>query len=212
MPNGISKIASSLKQLGDIQVTEWDFMALMNKDISEIEVTRSLRKLGNLRVLEWDFQTVLPTVHKLAHQEVDLLDLVKRTAHYKVMDWDFRSALPADPAASEEISSSPNDTQALVLRLKNFLEYVVVNLIDEPKHAQIKVQEIAPNVLRFKLILVKRDVAMLIGRDGNTASAIRGLLKGVASLNGVQLLLQIHTHEEEMSQSDPEGEFLEAVR
>ena len=92
--------------------------------------------------------------------------------------------------------------QALIVRLKNFLQYVVVNLIDEPNHAQIKVQEIAPNVLRFKLVLVKRDVAMLIGREGHTAAAIRSSLKAAAGMNGVQALLQIHSHEEEMARID----------
>ena len=103
MPKRISKLASSLKQLGEIQVTEWDFMALLNTDIRELEISRSLRRLGSIRVMEWDFRTVLPAVKKLANQEVDVVDFVKRTAHYKVMEWDFRSALQAEhkPAPQE---------------------------------------------------------------------------------------------------------------
>ena len=90
MPKRISKFANSLKQLGDIQVTELDFMELLNTDIRELEIAHSLRRLGSIRVMEWDFRTVLPAVNKLAHQEVDLINFVKRTAHYKVMEWDFR--------------------------------------------------------------------------------------------------------------------------
>lgn len=200
MPKGISKIASSLKQLGDIHVNEWDFAELMNRDIKELEIRPSLRKLGNLRVMEWDFRTILPAVSKLAHQEVDLASFVKRTAHYKVIEWDFRNALrtAAGPAAVVP-SLSGEETQALIVRLKGFLEYVTVNLIDEPSHAQIKVQMLGPDVLRFRLVLVKRDVAMLIGREGHTASAIRGLLKSAAGMHGVKALLQIHSHEEEMA-------------
>ena len=190
MPNRISKIASSLKEIGDIQVNDLDFMELLNKDIKELEISRSLKRLGNIRVMEWDFRTVLPAVNKLAHQEVDIVDIVKRTAHYKVMEWDFRKAAAPDATPAE-------DMQALIVRLKNFLQYVAVNLIDEPGHAQIKVQEIAPKVLRFRLVLVKRDVAMLIGREGHTASAIRSILKAAAGQNGVQALLLIHSHEEE---------------
>lgn len=200
MPKRMSKFASSIKQLGEIQVTEFDFIDLLNKDIRDLEISRSLRRLGNIQVMEWDFRTVLPAVNKLANQEVDIVNLVRRTAHYKVMEWDFRSALRAEnkPGPSEK-RLSPKEMQALIVGLKNFLQYVVVNLIDEPGHAQIKVREIAPNVLRFKLVLVKRDVAMLIGREGHTASAIRSMLKTAAGMSGVQALLRIHSHEEEMA-------------
>jgi hypothetical protein len=176
-------------------------MELLNTDIRELEIGHSLRKLGNIRVMEWDFRTVIPAVNKLAHTEVDLVDIVKRTARYKVLDWDFRTAAhPASkPARDGKQALDPEEMQALIVRLKDFLQYVAVNLIDEPNHAQIKVQEIAPNVLRFRLILVKRDVAMLIGKEGHTASAIRNLLKAAAAIKGVAALLMIHSHEEEMA-------------
>lgn len=216
MPKRISEIANSLKQLGEIQVPEWDFMALLNTDIRELEITRSLRRLGRIHVMEWDFRTVLPAVKKTANHEVDLIDFVKRTAHYKVMEWDFRGALqaarkpaPQQPAVPVAPASNRAEMQAIMVRLKNFLQYVVVNLIDEPNHAQIKVTEIGPNGMRFKLVLVKRDVAMLIGREGFTAAAIRSILKAAAEMNGVQALLQILSHEEEMALSchdrDSEG-------
>jgi predicted RNA-binding protein YlqC (UPF0109 family) len=87
--------------------------------------------------------------------------------------------------------------QAVTDRLKNFLQYVAVNLIDEPSQAQLKVAELGPKRLRFKLVLAKPDVAMLIGRNGFTASAIRSVLKAAADREGVQVSLQIHSHEEE---------------
>ena len=97
MPRRIAKIANSLKQLGDIQVTEWDFMGLMHTDIKDLEITRSLRRLGGIQVMEWDFRSALVAVKNTANHEVDLVNLVKRTAHYKVMEWDFRSVSPAEP-------------------------------------------------------------------------------------------------------------------
>jgi predicted RNA-binding protein YlqC (UPF0109 family) len=87
--------------------------------------------------------------------------------------------------------------QAVTDRLKNFLQYVAVNLIDEPSKAQLKVAELGPKRLRFKLVLAQPDVAMLIGRNGFTASAIRSLLKAAADREGVQVTLQVHSHEEE---------------
>lgn len=206
MPKGVSKIAKSLKQLGDIQVTDWDFMALLNTEIRDLEISRSLRQIGNIQVMEWDMGEVLPAVKKAANQEVDVVGFFKRTAAYKVMEWDFRSALPAvsKPLPQEPIEPladpiSPAEIQALTLRLQNFLQFVVVNLIEEPNHAQIKVSPLGPSGLRFKLVLVKRDVAMLIGREGHTAAAIRNLLKATAAIHGVQALLQIHSHEEEIA-------------
>ena len=87
--------------------------------------------------------------------------------------------------------------QAVTDRLKNFLQYVAVNLIDEPAHAQLKVTELGPKRLRFKLVLARADVAVLIGRNGFTASAIRSILKAAAEREGVQVVLQIHSQEEE---------------
>lgn len=87
--------------------------------------------------------------------------------------------------------------QAVTDRLKNFLQYVAVNLIDEPSQAQLKVAELGPKRLRFKLVLAKTDVAILIGRNGFTASAIRSVLKTAAEKEAVQVTLQIHSHEEE---------------
>lgn len=200
MPQLPSKIASSLKQLADIQVTEWDFMELLKTDIKDLEISRSLKRLGAIQVLDWDFQAV----KEMANQEVDVIDLCKRTARYKVMDWDFRSAPSVEPEqalegpkppVSGEISS--DEMQSVTTKLKNFLEYVAVHLIDEPGHAQIKVTALGPRGLRFKLVLVKKDVAQLIGREGFTAAAIRNVLKATAAKHGVQVLLQIHSHEEE---------------
>lgn len=203
MPKRTSKLSESLRQLGDIQVSELDFVELLHKDIRDLEIARSLSRLGKVRVMEWDFRTVLPAVNRLAHHEVDLVDLVKRTAAYKVMEWDFRSAV-SKPANTLECRLTRQEMQELIVRLKDFLQYVVANLIDEPDHAQIKVQQIETNVLRFKLVLVKRDVAMLIGKEGHTASAIRGILKATARIDGVHALLQIHSHEEEAALANGE--------
>jgi predicted RNA-binding protein YlqC (UPF0109 family) len=87
--------------------------------------------------------------------------------------------------------------QAVTERLRNFLQFVAIKLIDDPSQAQLKVAELGPRKLRFKLVLAQADVAMLIGRNGFTASAIRSVLKAAADKEGVQVNLQIHSHEEE---------------
>lgn len=205
MPKRISKISKSLKELGEFQVNDWDFIGLIHKDIKDLEIAESFRKLGNIRVTDWDFKSILPAVNRLASQDVGLIDLVKRTAAYKVMDWDFGRVPLSEiktaslPPASLGTVPSPAEMQALIIRLKNFLQYVVANLIEQPNQAQIKVQNVSPSVLRFKLILVKRDVMLLVGREGQTAAAIRNILKSTARENGIQALLEILSQEDEMA-------------
>lgn len=87
--------------------------------------------------------------------------------------------------------------QPVTERLRSFLQYVAVKLIDDPGQAQLKVAELGPKKVRFKLVLGKSDVAMLIGRNGFTASALRNVLKAAAEKEGVHVALQIHSHEEE---------------
>lgn len=194
MQKRVTKIALSLKHLREIQVRDWNFMTLLNTELKELEISRSLRRLGQIQVMEWDLRAALPAVIKVANQEIDVIRFLKRTASYKVMDWDFRSAAPATPTVPV---IRQDEMQAILLRLKNFLQYVVVNLIDEPSQAQIKVSEMGPSGLRFKLVLVKKDLPLLIGREGHTAAAIRNLMKAAAVRHRVQVLLQIHSHEEE---------------
>jgi len=206
MPKRRSKIPEPIPTPTDITSATWDFTQLLNTDIRKLEVADSLRQLGKIRVMDWDFKTVIPAVKRTANREVDVMDLLKRTANYRIMDRDFRSAscdsanalLPvSDPASSPEV-------QALMIRLQGFLQYVAENLIDEPAQAQIRVTEIAPKVLRFTVALVKRDVAILIGREGFTATAIRTVIKSVAETQGVNVLLQIHSQEEDKALRDKE--------
>ena len=199
-------IAGSLKRFGDIQINDWDFEGLMNKDLRDIEFAKSLRRLGSIRVMEWDFKDVLPAVNKLAHQEVDIVDLVKWVADYKVMEWDFRSERSSGSARDSRKLPSPEEMQALILKLNEFLRFAVASLIDEPSHAQVKVCEIAPGTLRFRLVLLKSDVSKLIGTGGHTAAAIRNLLKSAAGKCGVSVLLQILSHEEDMVRGDDASE------
>ena len=82
-------------------------------------------------------------------------------------------------------------------KLRGFLQYVTVQFIEFPAEAQLKVTELGPKKLRFKLVLTQSDVALLIGRNGFTASAIRSVLRAAADREGVQVSLHIHSHEEE---------------
>lgn len=192
----ISKIASSLKQIGDIQVAEWDFMGLLNTELNQLEVSRSLRRLGAIKVTDWDFSEVLPAIRETANIEVDLAGAFRRAARIKVMEWDFNSAGSANVAATNTPGGSKSARDGLRDRLLGFLRFVVSNLIDAPGNALVAVKEMGPHALCFQVVLEPRDVAMLIGREGHTAGAIRRILQAAGGRHDVQVLLHIQSHDE----------------
>lgn len=81
--------------------------------------------------------------------------------------------------------------------MRNFLQFITLQFIKNPDQAQLRVAEADGNHLRFRLILHKSDVAILIGRNGFTASSIRNVLKAAAMREGITASLQIVSHEEE---------------
>lgn len=113
-----------------------------------------------------------------------------------ISDFGFRSC-EFGLAPPGEVVQGGRGMKEVTEKLRNFLQYVAVKLIDEPAQAQLKVAELGPKRLRFKLVLAQADVATLIGRNGFTASAIRSVLRAAADREGVQVSLQIHSHEEE---------------
>lgn len=167
-----SKIAKSDEDQEKGRVKERKFAKLLNTNIKDLEIADSLRRLGNIQVMEWDFRSP------------------KRAS-------DGVQSEP--PAKVRKKRSKVSDKQALAERLKNFLQYVATNLIDEPEKSQITVSEISQGVLHLKLVLVKRDLAMLVGRGGDTAEAIRGVLKAMGRESGVAVLLQILSHETDIT-------------
>ena len=86
---------------------------------------------------------------------------------------------------------------SVATQLRDFLQFIAVQLIDHPEEAQLRLAEVDPQHYRFRLIVRKEDVAILIGKNGFTASTLRSLLTAAAEKHQVQVSLQIHSHEEE---------------
>ncbi len=194
MPKHKSKLTKSLRELGSIQVNDWELPEFLNKDISELGFSRAMQRLGQVQVTDWELKEVLPSLQRLAQKEVDVVDLLKQAANYKINNWDIRRALLRFKADGEKLSK--RELEDISDRLSNYLDYMVKQLVDEPQYATITVDEITPQVLRFKVILKQRDLSMLIGMNGYTANPIRRILKDVALNSGVYAILQIQTHEE----------------
>lgn len=74
--------------------------------------------------------------------------------------------------------------------MKEFVEYIVKNLVDNPDEVQIN--EIGgTHTLIIELRVKKVDIGKIIGKKGKTINAIRTLLMSVASRNGIRVNLEI---------------------
>ena len=189
-----SKLTQSLRELGDIQVNNWELPKFLNKDISELEFSQAMQRLGQVQVSDWDIKEVMPALQRLAHRDVDVVDLLKQAASYKVNEWDIRKAMLRSRANTAKLSK--RELNAITDKLTAYLRFMVDQLVDEPEYANILTDEVAPQVLRFRVILKQRDLSMFIGMNGFTANPIRRILKDTALHLGVYAILQIQTDEE----------------
>ena len=75
-------------------------------------------------------------------------------------------------------------------KMKEFVEYIVKNLVDHPEN--VKINEIGgTQTLIIELTVEKSDIGKIIGKRGKTINAIRTLLMSVASRNGIRVNLEI---------------------
>lgn len=75
-----------------------------------------------------------------------------------------------------------------------FLEYVVKSLVDEPSAVNVERKVDEMGVL-LTLKVSAPDMGKIIGRDGNTAKAIRTLLRVVGLKNNARVNLKIEEPE-----------------
>lgn len=78
-----------------------------------------------------------------------------------------------------------------------YLRAAVSPLIRYPEKAELRVAS-SPDgeLVRFRLVLEKEDVARVIGRNGMTASAIRSLAKAAGEKAGTKVVVHILSREE----------------
>ena len=171
MPKRVPKTAKPDKGEGKVKAEPGEFIKLLKSDIKDLEIGDTLKRLGNIQVNDWEIRRPKRVVKE--------------------------SPPKASPKAKSPTKNlKARNKEALAERLKNFLLYVATNLIEEPSRAKIHVNEISPGVLCLKLVLVQRDLSMLVGRGGDTAEVIRSILKARGREYGVDVLLQLTSHEE----------------
>ncbi|MEM7387799.1 MAG: KH domain-containing protein, partial [Verrucomicrobiota bacterium] len=80
---------------------------------------------------------------------------------------------------------------------REFLEYVIGQLIESPDQASIAYQRGEGGRHEFLVTLDSEDVGKIIGRNGYTISSIRNLLNASAGRNQESVSLKIVGHEDE---------------
>lgn len=88
---------------------------------------------------------------------------------------------------------------------KEFLEYLVKALVDNPKDVKVdrKVDEMG---VLLSLKVNPEDMGQIIGREGSTAKAIRNLVRIVGLKNHARVNLKIEEPEGGRVQGKTEGE------
>lgn len=87
--------------------------------------------------------------------------------------------------------------QPAVEQIRQYLQLIALQFIQHPEQAELRVAESANgDIVRFRLILEKTDVARIIGRNGMTASAIRSLAKAAGEKHNIKVIVHMLSHEE----------------
>jgi predicted RNA-binding protein YlqC (UPF0109 family) len=91
-----------------------------------------------------------------------------------------------------------------------FLDYVVKALVDKPEEVKINRTVDEMGVL-LTLVVGADDMGKIIGRQGNTAKAIRTLLRVVGMKNNARVNLKINEPEGGAGETSKEGSSLKSV-
>ena len=75
--------------------------------------------------------------------------------------------------------------------LREFLSYVVANLIDQPQQASIAISHNTKGTVVYRVQLAAEDVRHVIGKNGLTISSIRSLLNTAAEKHGLKVSLKV---------------------
>lgn len=74
--------------------------------------------------------------------------------------------------------------------MREFLEYLAKQLVDNPDSVQISEEE-KDNKVIFKIKVAQADVGKIIGKQGRTAQSMRVLLSAVAAKTGKRAILEV---------------------
>ncbi len=75
--------------------------------------------------------------------------------------------------------------------LREFLSYVIAQLIEHPQQASIAIGHTPGGTVTYRVQLAPDDVRRVIGKNGLTVSSMRSLLTTAAARHGVRVSLKV---------------------
>ena len=75
--------------------------------------------------------------------------------------------------------------------MKELLEYIVKELVDNPDEVQITEEEEGDKTVIFKLKVAENDLGKVIGKKGRTANAIRAVMRAASAKRGKSSIVKI---------------------
>lgn len=74
--------------------------------------------------------------------------------------------------------------------MKDFVEFLVKQLVDKPEKVQVK-EVLGHNIVIFELQVADGEIGKVIGKQGQTAKSIRILLNAASAKVGKRSVLEI---------------------
>lgn len=74
--------------------------------------------------------------------------------------------------------------------MKEFVEYLVKNLVDHPEEVHVREIE-SEHTMILEIRLLKSEIGKIIGKKGVMIAAIRTLVQNLACRNNMRVLLEI---------------------
>jgi uncharacterized protein len=74
--------------------------------------------------------------------------------------------------------------------VKEVLEYIARNLVDDPDAVQVTEEETGDTVV-LRLTVAPEDMGKVIGRGGRTARAIRDVVRAAGTRSGLTTVVEI---------------------
>ncbi|MCG9478813.1 MAG: KH domain-containing protein [Actinomycetia bacterium] len=75
--------------------------------------------------------------------------------------------------------------------VKELLEYMVKELVDNPEEVQITEEEEDEKTIIFKLQVAEDDLGKVIGKKGRTANALRVIMRAASAKRGKSSIVKI---------------------
>ncbi len=75
--------------------------------------------------------------------------------------------------------------------MKELLEYMVKELVDNPDDVQITEEEEDEKTIIFKLQVAEEDLGKVIGKKGRTANALRVVMRAASAKRGKSSIVKI---------------------